>query len=258
MLAQCHEDGFVAPVLEKAPYDSDDKPAKLPPGEETDAFEGAIVLDPICDIYIDDPVSVLDYASLYPSSMISENLSHDCLVIDQRYASLPGVEYNEIKYDMFDSTKAVIGEKTCRYAVTRQGLIPRTLEKLLGARKQTRARMTHKKVQFANGMIAIGKLSGCTLVTEQAGTIKLSDAELKTAKDAYDDFQKAVLDGLQNAYKVTANSLYGQMGAKTSQLYLKELAACTTATGPSIRFYLRCRASKTGTKIPWGRGFVGL
>jgi DNA polymerase elongation subunit (family B) len=40
-----------------------------------------------------------------------------------------------------------------------------------------------------------------------------------------------VLDGLQLAYKITANSLYGQIGARTSPLYLKQIAACTTATG---------------------------
>ena len=34
-----------------------------------DGFEGAIVLDPEPGIYLEDPVSVLDYASLYPSSI---------------------------------------------------------------------------------------------------------------------------------------------------------------------------------------------
>lgn len=50
----------------------------------------------------------------------------------------------------------------------------------------------------------------------------------------FTDFEAAILDGLQNAYKVTANSLYGQMGAATSQLYLKDVAACTTATGRNL------------------------
>ena len=31
-------------------------------------------------IYLDTPIAVTDYSSLYPSSMISENLSHDSLV----------------------------------------------------------------------------------------------------------------------------------------------------------------------------------
>jgi DNA polymerase elongation subunit (family B) len=36
-------------------------------------YEGAIVLDPKCALYT-DPVAVCDYKSLYPSSMISENI----------------------------------------------------------------------------------------------------------------------------------------------------------------------------------------
>ena len=39
-------------------------------------YEGAIVLDPTPGIYLEDPVGVVDYASLYPSSII-ENISHD-------------------------------------------------------------------------------------------------------------------------------------------------------------------------------------
>ena len=42
-----------------------------------DGFEGAIVLEPTPGIYLDDPVSVLDYASLYPSSIIEKNFSHE-------------------------------------------------------------------------------------------------------------------------------------------------------------------------------------
>jgi DNA polymerase elongation subunit (family B) len=44
-------------------------------------------------------------------------------------------------------------------------------------------------------------------------------------------FKKSIYDGLQQAYKVTANSLYGQTGAPTSPICKKEIAASTTATG---------------------------
>jgi DNA polymerase elongation subunit (family B) len=47
------------------------------------------------------------------------------------------------------------------------------------------------------------------------------------------EFKKKVLDGLQLAYKVTANSVYGQLGAKTSTIYKMKLAACTTSVGRS-------------------------
>jgi DNA polymerase elongation subunit (family B) len=46
-----------------------------------------------------------------------------------------------------------------------------------------------------------------------------------------DEFMKNVLDKRQLAYKVTANSLYGQLGAKTSTFYEPDIAASTTATG---------------------------
>ena len=49
-----------------------------------------------------------------------------------------------------------------------------------------------------------------------------------------DNFKKNILDGKQLALKVTANSLYGQLGASTSPIYLKKLAASTTAIGRNM------------------------
>jgi DNA polymerase delta subunit 1 len=49
-----------------------------------------------------------------------------------------------------------------------------------------------------------------------------------------DEFMKNVLDQRQLGYKVTANSLYGQCGAKTSTFYENDIAACTTATGRKL------------------------
>ena len=54
-------------------------------GSTNDAFEGAMVLEPKCDLYLDLPIPVGDFASLYPSSMISENLSHDSKVWSKEY-----------------------------------------------------------------------------------------------------------------------------------------------------------------------------
>ena len=48
-------------------------------------YEGAICLQPKCDLYLDNPVACVDYSSLYPSSMISENISHDSKVWTKEY-----------------------------------------------------------------------------------------------------------------------------------------------------------------------------
>ena len=52
-----------------------------------------------------------------------------------------------------------------------------------------------------------------------------------------DEFMKQVLEQRQLGYKVTANSLYGGCGAKTSSFYEKDIAACTTAIGRNLLTY---------------------
>ena len=54
-----------------------------------------------------------------------------------------------------------------------------------------------------------------------------------------DPFMKNILDKRQLSIKVTANSLYGQTGAKTSTFYEMDVAASTTATGRKLLIYAR-------------------
>lgn len=233
---QCREDDFIIPTV--TPKRLEDEGGEK---EDEEGYEGAIVLPPKQGIYLEDPVSVLDYASLYPSSMISENLSHDCIVLESKYDNLPGVEYENITYDVYDiveDKKVKVGEKVCRFVQLpngEKGVIPRILMKLLKARKDTRKRMEYQTVKTNDGREASGLMDeeGDLVTLKRVdGTKDVFDkGQILEITPTYDEFEKAVLDGLQVAYKVTANSLYGQVGARTSPIYLKEIAACTTATG---------------------------
>lgn len=160
--------------------------------EEEEGYEGATVFEPKIGVHF-DPTSVLDYNSLYPSSMIERNISHECIVLDKQYDNLEGYLYVDVEYKNKDGSV-----KTCRYARKKnndgtfgQGILPEILRDLLDARSNTR----------------------------------------KLIASEPDKFKQKILDGLQLAYKVTANSLYGQTGASVSALYMKDLAASTTATG---------------------------
>lgn len=234
---QCRDDDYLIPCLNKyKPPVVGGAKGNEDEDEDDEGYEGAIVLEPKEGIYIDDPIAVLDYASLYPSSMISENLSHDCIVLDPKYDNLEGLEYLDIAYDIYEKVnekKVKTGERVCRYVqLPEKGIIPRILMHLLKQRKVTRKKIEFKTVITEDGQ----SISGLLKDSGDGDSVVINDviinrSVIKSITDTYDDFQKAVLDGLQLAYKVTANSLYGQCGAKTSQIYMKDIAACTTATG---------------------------
>lgn len=230
---QCKEDGFIIPLIK---YDENQ--------EDDNGYEGAIVLDPKPGIYVDAPISVMDYASLYPSSMISENISHDSIVLDEKYDNLEGVGYVDITYDLFSGIgdkKTKIGEKTCRYAQcpnNEKSILPRILMKLLSQRKSTRKQILYKTIVTVDNETISGllteKAESYEIKTSDGSIVAIKKANVININDTYDDFMKAILDGLQLAYKITANSLYGQVGARTSPIYMKELAASTTATGRNL------------------------
>jgi len=73
-----------------------------------------------------------------------------------------------------------------------EGVIPKTLDILLKKRKEFKEKMEDKQ---------------------------------------YDEAQRSVYNGLQLAYKVVANSVYGQTGSRTSPIRKLCVAACTTAAG---------------------------
>lgn len=198
------------------------------------SYEGAIVLPPKIGMYLDQPISVLDFNSLYPSNMIAFNLSPDTLVYvkefnmsgkkirqegtDGEEFKKNGYKIDEISYDVHNDEGESTGRITCGFAQPTDdkrtiGLLPLTLDILLKKRKETR----------------------------------------KIMEKTEDESQKAVLNGLQLAYKVVANSVYGQAGSKTSAIRKIEVAACTTAAGRDrIQFAKSVVEKEFGAEVIYG------
>jgi DNA polymerase elongation subunit (family B) len=199
-------------------------------------YEGAIVLTPKTGIYVDDPIVVFDYSSLYPSSMIAENLSHESHI-------LPEDVHMFIKDDKLieDNENLILNiieidglnHYYIKYKDGNKSTIPQILEMLINQRKATKNKIDYKTVKTTlNEYIGLYYADkNCIKTVDE--TIMI-EGDIISVSDTYNDFEKAVFDSLQLAYKVTANSLYGQTGAKTSPIYMKSIAACTTATGRSM------------------------
>ena len=208
-----------------------------------DGYEGAVVLEPKEGIYLNEPIVVFDYGSLYPSSMISRNLSHDCFLMDEKYrVEDPNIEYKNIYYDIYEGKgdkKKKVGQKECtfiQYKDGKKGIIADILDMLLVERKNTRKKIEYKTIKDAANNTYIGLCSdnGDTynIINIDTGeNHNIEKNKVISIEDTYNSFEQDVLDSRQIAYKITANSLYGQIGARTSSIYLKEIAACTTATG---------------------------
>ena len=124
---------------------------------------------------------------------------------------MPGYTYVDIRYDTFSyvrltstsaATKQLTGYKICRWAQfpdDQKGILPSILKECLVARKATRKQM-----------------------------------EKET-----DPFKKNILDKRQLSIKITANSLYGQAGSKTSTFYDIDVAASITAMGRTLIMYAK-------------------
>ena len=204
--------------------------------ENDDGYEGAIVLPPKCAMYMDNPVFCNDYSSLYPSIAKAWNLSpnskvwtkdynllgeivaetgeKDAKTGEYIYDNLPEYQYIETEFDLYqtivaDPTKKVSrkikvksGKRICRWAQFpngEEGIIPAIIGNLLKARSDTRIMAETEK----------------------------------------DPFMANILDKRQLGYKVTANSLYGQMGSSVSTFFEKDVAASITAIGRMMIMYAK-------------------
>jgi len=230
----CHGAELAIVTQTSKPFNADPTQVRYGPDgeeitEEQDSYEGAIVLDPTPGFYTQSPIGVCDFASLYPSTIESENISYDSLLWVKDYAmdgtfvktawtfeqneslidkyqaagEAMGCRWIDISFDIWkpdpadtrkQPTKIKTGIRVCRYAQytgDRKAALPRIVQNLLAARAAKRAEI----------------------------------------KKESDPFRKALLDAEQLAYKLTANSLYGQLGSGVFKVRLQHLAASVTAYG---------------------------
>ena len=166
-------------------------------------YVGATVIPPVAGFY-EDPVSTLDFASLYPSIIINFNLCPSTLYrgslaeLQALQAAHPAITYDAhtIKHNLPDPARRGEyreEERTYLFLTHVPSLLSRLLLHLLNTRKAVK----------------------------------------KLLASATDPALKAVLKGRELGLKLCANSAYGFMGtsAKKGMLPCKPVAAVTTLKG---------------------------
>jgi len=213
---KCREKKYLIPCIDK--------------DESENGYEGAIVLDPKCDLYFDEPVAVNDYSSLYPSAMISENLCHSSKVWTK-------------EYDLNDKLKAETGETNSDNEYKYDNLSNYTYvnvqyDTYTYVRKTPKGAMVKVKVGYKICRFAEHKTEGKAVIPSVLlELLRSRTATKKLGKNETDPFMKNVYDKRQLSIKLTANSLYGQCGAKTSHFYEPDVAASCTAVGRKLLTY---------------------
>ncbi len=158
-------------------------------------YEGALVWEAKLGMY-NDPINVNDFNSLYPSSSISHNISPDTYIpLDQLS-----------NYDMSRVEIIKINDHTNHHYIKPD---PDAVDE-----QQRKGR----------GILPLMEMF---LLSQRAKYKKMMAKET-------DQFKKNILNGIQNAYKLTANSAYGALGAIDCKIYHPMSAESITAVGRSL------------------------
>lgn len=116
ILRETRKAGYLVPVLDR--------------NQNEGSFEGATVLAPDTGAYF-SPVTVCDFASLYPSIIRAHNLCFSTIVLNEEYDNLPNVEYDTLSWEEESGAS-----HSFRYCQSTEGILPKLLKELTESRKK--------------------------------------------------------------------------------------------------------------------------
>ena len=220
---KCLELGYVIPDLKR---DTDNN----------QTFEGACVIPPTPGIK--PAIFCLDYAALYPRSIICRNISHEMYLkdatddnIDEYKAKYPNYTFNRIEYNIVTEKKKPKTKTEMTYEYVKENYGFNDIEKMINNETNKEFEETKKtKICY----FAVNKdISKVGIIPQVVKDVLESRANVRKEQKRFEphSFNWEIFEQKQLSYKVVCNSIYGALGASTGKIGLMELAACTTATG---------------------------
>ena len=201
---------------------------------------------------IEYPVSGLDYSSLYPSLIMTYNLSPEYLVTDENYMlELKNKDYDihniEFEYNYKDylsnDKSKIIKAWTIRHDESNKqnsmfGLYPSILRDLF----KQRSEMKKELAVYKDKKEHIEKYE-----TDYEDTVEYKECI----------FKLNYCDTKQKALKVFMNTFYGEMGNKNSPLFQLPLAGGVTSSGQRNLLLIKDYVEPLGHKVYYGDSVIG-
>lgn len=176
----------------------------------TKEFKGATVVEPKIGLYDKNPITTLDFASLYPSIMIAHNLCFTTLIPPK-----------EVKnYDPKDYEKSPAGHCFVKKHI-RRGLLPEILENLLLARKVAKKELANETDKMKQMVLNARQLAlkikansvyGFTGATKgQLPCVEISESVTAYGREMLGKVEKWILSHFNTkaGYKNNAYIIYG-------------------------------------------------
>ncbi len=222
-----------------------------------DSFTGATVLEPHPGMYKDN-IAVLDFASLYPTIMISRNLCYSAFVLDKQYLGIPGVNYEKIAWDdkveyklrqtcegvgKSGKSKGQVCGKQAYFEVTNESGITNYYCRIHDPLKKSRdsdEKYQKRDVSYNYTIVqphtdsegnVVNKGVLPALLEELYSERKRVKRQMAKAAEEGNKLLEDILNSTQLAIKVSLNSTYGFLGRGQGNLILKELGSIVTAVG---------------------------
>ena len=196
-------------------------------------------------------ICALDYSSLYPSLIMTYNLSPEYLILDKEFKEeirSKGENIHNINFEY--NYENYLGEKNTKYIeawtvrhdeskeITKFGLYPTILKDLFAQRAKMKKELFIYKEK-----------------KEHIESVETDYLDNPVYKECI--FKLNYCDTKQKALKVFMNTFYGELGNKNSPLFVLELAGAVTSAGQANLLLVKDYVERLGHKVYYGDSVTG-
>lgn len=191
------------------------------------------------------PITGLDFSSLYPSLIMTYNLSPEYIIIDKKEARRAHDDGHELHKIKFTFNGRTIRGWSIRHGNKldpnsedyKFGIYPMILKELFDTRKEMK-KILHK----------------WEAEKERLETLPKETFESKEIQDEYENvcFNYNYINSKQKALKVFMNTFYGESGNKRSPFFVLQLAGAITTAGQQNIKMVQKHVEDVGSKVYYG------